>query len=487
MKFAGVLVVLVSVGLFASAFAGPVTTSNVRDASEPLPLTSFFQCDVPCPPGAQQENEPTCYDGYIDNYNGGCNSIPNVFQTLNGTCGTAILCGTSGVFDSQTIRDTDWFQITLTSVTDVSVRCTAEFPLQLLIIDGTPGCAGSQIIGGTSAPECEEASIEMLLQPGTYWVWVGPSDWSAIPCGAEYVLTVEEQGFLGFPCWDWTASCLGMHNPDVSTLPACILHDHFSEVFPNGLMVGVDCPGYDYHYAEWTSADAIEAFRCGYGLPGPLTADYIDPASDELGAIYGEALALRLNAEFSCQGFFTERVKCLETAVVPPEVPKFAGITVGDLLDVADEALGGNRDALLPYGNSYQRLEMALAYMNQLYEGCADFLKEPPLLHKVDGGDDPEDATAVISKVSVTSHPNPLETGVTISLALPAAGDVSVEIYDVQGRRIVAMPSGPMAEGSHDLFWNGANGSGTPVASGLYFVKVQVDGQPAVIHKLTKL
>lgn len=486
MRSAFALVVLVVLGLCASAFAGPVTTSNVRDSSEPLPLSSLFQCDVPCPPGAAQEGEPICYDGYIDNFNGGCNSDPIVFQTIPSTCGAFTVCGTSGVFNDQTTRDTDWFQVVLTGVTDLSARCTAEFPLQLLIIEGTAGCPSSQIIGAVQVPECQEATIEMLLQPGTYWVWVGPSDWSAIPCGAEYVLTVEEQGFLGFPCWNWTASCLGMHNQDVSSLPACIRNDHFSDVFPNGLMVGVDCPG--YHKATWTSPGAIEAFKCGYGLPGPLDADYIDPASDQLGSIYGEATALRLNVEFSCHGYFTERVKCLEIAVVPPEVPKFAGITVGDLLDVADEALGGNKDALLPYGNSYQRLQMALAYMNQLYAGCADFLKEPPVVHMLDGGDDPEGATAQLpSKVSVTSRPNPLQTGVTISLALPAAGDVSLEIYDVQGRRVVTMASQPMAEGCHDVFWNGADASGTPVASGMYFVRVQMDGQTAVVHKLTKL
>jgi hypothetical protein len=35
--------------------------------------------------------------------------------------------------------------------------------------------------------------------------------------------------------------------------------------------------------------------------------------------------------------------------------------------------------------------------------------------------------------------------------------------------------------------WDGADDAGVPVAAGVYFLRVQVDGRTAVMHKLTKL
>ena len=46
-----------------------------------------------CPPEAIAEGEPNVVDEYVDTYNGGCNSTPNVFGTI--TCGQTV-CGTAG-------------------------------------------------------------------------------------------------------------------------------------------------------------------------------------------------------------------------------------------------------------------------------------------------------------------------------------------------------------------------------------------------------
>jgi flagellar hook assembly protein FlgD len=126
--------------------------------------------------------------------------------------------------------------------------------------------------------------------------------------------------------------------------------------------------------------------------------------------------------------------------------------------------------------------------MNQLYGDCGRLVVPPPIQELVADEDLPgATAKALPPQVSVTSHPNPLQTSVTIRLALPAAGNVSMEIYDVRGRRVVTMASQPMGEGYHDVTWNGADDSGVPVVSGVYFLRVQVDGRVAVVHKLTKV
>ncbi len=70
---------------------------------------------VECPTNAQLENEPPPADGYVDQFNGGCDAETPVFQQLFGGQGDLELdfCGELGWFttDDVAMRDTDWFQV----------------------------------------------------------------------------------------------------------------------------------------------------------------------------------------------------------------------------------------------------------------------------------------------------------------------------------------------------------------------------------------
>jgi hypothetical protein len=71
------------------------------------------QITVDCPLDGTPEGEPTCYDGYIDDTNGGCGSTPNVFGAI--VSGQTI-CGTSGeyVYEGAPRMDADWYTLFLT-------------------------------------------------------------------------------------------------------------------------------------------------------------------------------------------------------------------------------------------------------------------------------------------------------------------------------------------------------------------------------------
>ncbi len=44
--------------------------------------TCCLPCVVDCPPSGQPEGEPPLVDDYVDNFNGGCNTPGNPFQSL---------------------------------------------------------------------------------------------------------------------------------------------------------------------------------------------------------------------------------------------------------------------------------------------------------------------------------------------------------------------------------------------------------------------
>ncbi len=160
--------------------------------------SSSRQCELDLNPCAYLEQEPICYDGYIDEANGGCNSSPYAFETITPYYGTIYINGKSGVFDGGSTRDTDWYEIVLDQPTDLVFRCIAEFPLAMYIIDGDVGCGSVTILYQAFAEECEEGVIAEHLSPGTYWLFVASQVWDpAITCDSDYVITLE--GFYDAP------------------------------------------------------------------------------------------------------------------------------------------------------------------------------------------------------------------------------------------------------------------------------------------------
>jgi hypothetical protein len=157
-----------------------------------LTVGEIHTCEVECPPDAVMEGEPDCYDGYDDQYNSGCGGVSPVFTPL--VCGMT-LCGTSGTFlfeNSQT-RDSDWYQFEVLEATPVTISIFSEFPATILLINAASGnCSDYEILDFASAEICVETTLQRSLPAGLYWVWVAPVEFTGVDCGAEYLLSLEQ-------------------------------------------------------------------------------------------------------------------------------------------------------------------------------------------------------------------------------------------------------------------------------------------------------
>jgi len=75
------------------------------------------------------------------------------------------------------------------------------------------------------------------------------------------------------------------------------------------------------------------------------------------------------------------------------------------------------------------------------------------------------------------NYPNPFNPETTLRYLvpedLPASAPLSLEIYDVRGRRVRALPV-DRSGGMHDVRWNGRDQSGAPAGSGTYLVRMVV-------------
>ena len=78
------------------------------------------------------------------------------------------------------------------------------------------------------------------------------------------------------------------------------------------------------------------------------------------------------------------------------------------------------------------------------------------------------------------NYPNPFNPATRISYSLAHAGRVKLMIYDILGRKVRTLQNQFMTAGSHSVIWNGVTTSGDPVASGIYFYKLEVNNHSEI-------
>lgn len=103
-----------------------------------------------------------------------------------------------------------------------------------------------------------------------------------------------------------------------------------------------------------------------------------------------------------------------------------------------------------------------------------------------DDGGNVSDATAMSNPASpvglpqpaltlAQNHPNPFNPQTTISFNLPAAGQVQLRIYNLDGSLVRTLLQGPAPEGRNEIQWTGDNDAGRQMASGTYFYRLETE------------
>jgi flagellar hook assembly protein FlgD len=75
---------------------------------------------------------------------------------------------------------------------------------------------------------------------------------------------------------------------------------------------------------------------------------------------------------------------------------------------------------------------------------------------------------------------NPFTEDVSIRFEVPAAGRVSLTVFDVTGRRVATLADGQVSAGLHRATWDRRSSGGDDVISGVYFIKCEAAGRSAV-------
>jgi ligand-binding sensor domain-containing protein len=80
-------------------------------------------------------------------------------------------------------------------------------------------------------------------------------------------------------------------------------------------------------------------------------------------------------------------------------------------------------------------------------------------------------------KVSLLgNYPNPFNAGTSIVFDIYSWGRATVDIHSITGQKVRTLHSGIMDAGRHEIVWDGADGRGARVSSGVYFARIRKDG-----------
>jgi hypothetical protein len=70
------------------------------------------------------------------------------------------------------------------------------------------------------------------------------------------------------------------------------------------------------------------------------------------------------------------------------------------------------------------------------------------------------------------NYPNPFNPSTTISFILSGDMEARLDIYNLRGQKVRSLQNGPLGKGKHTVTWDGRDGQGLSVSSGVYFSRL---------------
>jgi hypothetical protein len=93
-----------------------------------------------------------------------------------------------------------------------------------------------------------------------------------------------------------------------------------------------------------------------------------------------------------------------------------------------------------------------------------------------------EPSTIPISSMPLikSNYPNPFNPSTTIEYSIPSAGKAKLCVYNIRGQKVTTLFDGTAEKGVHRLVWDGRDGSGRSVASGIYLILLESSGKSSI-------
>ncbi|MEA2095462.1 MAG: choice-of-anchor Q domain-containing protein [Candidatus Cloacimonadota bacterium] len=98
-----------------------------------------------------------------------------------------------------------------------------------------------------------------------------------------------------------------------------------------------------------------------------------------------------------------------------------------------------------------------------------------------------EDIITPITQTQLSNYPNPFNPSTTIKLDLAESGKIELAIYNIKGQKVKTLLNAYSTKGHFEIFWNGVDNNNNKLASGQYFIKLNVNGKEKAVSKCVLL
>jgi hypothetical protein len=122
----------------------------------------------------------------------------------------------------------------------------------------------------------------------------------------------------------------------------------------------------------------------------------------------------------------------------------------------------------------------------------SDYIKEVyqaahiPILDLIPNAVDDNPTTLPDAFTLAQNYPNPFNAKTTINYSLINESPVNLAVYDLGGRKVAQLVDGVQEAGDHRLVWDGTDSEGKVVSTGIYFYRLEANGQ-SVTKRMTLL
>lgn len=83
-----------------------------------------------------------------------------------------------------------------------------------------------------------------------------------------------------------------------------------------------------------------------------------------------------------------------------------------------------------------------------------------------------------VATLLLPARPNPVHQSATLAFSLAHAGPVELDVYDVDGRHVRTLVHDSRAPGDYRATWDGRDDRGDPIASGVYYARLETVDAP---------
>jgi len=87
-------------------------------------------------------------------------------------------------------------------------------------------------------------------------------------------------------------------------------------------------------------------------------------------------------------------------------------------------------------------------------------------------------------KAKLSNYPNPFNVKTVFEFELPESGDVVIDIFNCRGQKVHRLKLGYRVEGRQSVMWNGMDGRGRTLPSGVYLCRLSVHNKAIAVGKV---